>query len=177
MGAGSLHTSGPWVTHPETRTKLKAETSHVEPCPVTEASGLPREVGSVSLAPSQPESDTDGGQLAFWRLRGGQTGNERVSSQEAVSSGVCQRGPGPTPCPWRSPWHPSLSGGLHPWPYSRQADTRLGAQDDWVCGAWRDAGGDLEAAAGRGAQVGTLRHGGRGKTEGGGGRPHSDPGA
>ena len=27
----------------------------------------------------------------------------------------------------------------------------------WVCGAWRDAGGDMEAAAGGRAQGGTLR--------------------
>lgn len=40
------------MTHPEARTKLEAQTSHVEPCPVAEASGLPNEVGSVSLAPS-----------------------------------------------------------------------------------------------------------------------------
>ena len=35
----------------------------------------------------------------------------------------------------------------------------------------------MEAAAGRGAPSGTLRHGGRGKAKGGGGRPHSGPSA
>lgn len=53
----AVGSAGSWVsshirTHLETKTKVEAWTSHMEPCPVTEASGLPREVGSVNLAPS-----------------------------------------------------------------------------------------------------------------------------